>query len=181
MPGLCLQGVELVRFGSLDRARGGHLEGYLRKCSNGGSDFFVQSCLESRNTKQQLVWQKYREISHLCGSRLQQKGTAWQIGTTIPRIPLMWHQKAAFPPWPICDCIIPNDLKGTRSKISILLGHSLYLKLSLTNKTNLQVSISSDGRISAPLPTSPPVLYIKIRHSAALGYGMQIRTDSHRF
>lgn len=43
MPGLCLQGVELVRFGSLDRARGGHLEGYLRKYSNRGQGFF---CLE---------------------------------------------------------------------------------------------------------------------------------------
>lgn len=46
MPGLCLQGVELVRFGSLDRARVGHLEGYLRKCCNGGQIF--SPCMETK-------------------------------------------------------------------------------------------------------------------------------------
>lgn len=62
MPGLCLQGVELVRFGSLDRAWGGHLEGYLRKYSNGGQifhfHFLVRSCLECRNIKQQPMWRQ---------------------------------------------------------------------------------------------------------------------------
>lgn len=48
MPGLCLQGGELVRFGSLDRARGGHLEGYLRKCSDGGQSAETQRCTDTK-------------------------------------------------------------------------------------------------------------------------------------